>query len=179
MLFIIIFYCFFLAQVKKSASEVKDLLKLSNAGINLRVEDLNGTSCEFEERMQSSQLSDEQIKICKEVRQKSKNRKSASPQMEYLEKKFVAAVRYHDSLMAQERSIIREEMDLSKELNGEIDWYLKVQGFDPKEYALVMHEDDNGQDKVYIAPKMPNGKDPCMSIRKSLKPWWRCENCQQ
>ena len=153
------------------------MLQLSNAGINLRVEDLNGTDSEFEERMESSQLSYDKIKICKQVRQKSKNRKSASPQMEYLEEKFVAAVHYHDNLMTQERNIILEEMDLSGELNGEIDWYLKVQGFDPKEYALVMHKDDNGQDKVYIAPKKPNGEEPCMSIRKSLKPWYRCENC--
>ena len=62
---------------EKSASEVSDLLQLSNAGINLRVEDLNGTSQEFEERMESSQLSDEQIMICKQVRQRSKNRESA------------------------------------------------------------------------------------------------------
>ena len=155
------------------------MLQLSNAGINLRVEDLNGTSQEFEERMESSQLSDEQIMICKQVRQRSKNRETARcPKIEYLERKFILAVHYHYRLMQQQLNIILEEGKLSAEKNGEIDSYLKVQGFDPKEYALVMHKDDNGQDKVYIAPKQPNGEEPCMSIRKSLKPWWRCENCQ-
>ena len=96
-----------------------------------------------------------------------------------MEKKFIAAVQYHDDLLPQERNIILEEMDLSPELNGEIDCYLKMQGFDPKEYSVVKHEDDNGQDKVYIAPKKPNGEEPCMSIRRILKTWYRCENCQR
>ena len=156
------------------------MLQLSNAGINLRVEDLNGTIRELEERMQSLQLSHEQIKICRQVRQKGKNRESARRyklklinKKKYLEKKFVAAVHYHNSLMKLEADIIMEENALSHELNDEIDCYLKMQGFDPKEYAIVKYDD-----KLVITALGPNGKEPCQSIRQSMKPWGRCENCQ-
>ena len=156
------------------------MLQLSNAGINLRVEDVNGTLRKLEERMQSLQLSDEQIKICRQVRQKGKNREAARRyklklinQKKYLEKKFVAAVNYHNSLMKLEADIIMEENALSHELNDEIDCYLKMKGFDPKEYAIVRYDDN-----LVIAPLGPNGEEPCQSIRQSLKPWWRCENCQ-
>ena len=162
------------------------MLQLSKAGLNLRVEDVNGTLREFEERMQSLQLSDEQIKICRQVRQKGKNRESARRyklkrinKKKDLEKKYVAAVNYHNRLMKLEADIIMEEYALSHELNDEIDRYLKIKGFDPKEYAIVKQKDDNGQDKLVIAPLGPNGEEPCQSIRQSMKPWWRCENCQE
>lgn len=155
--------------------ETKDDQRLSLAGISFSVDEL--VSCDwatFDRRMKEHNT--EQIRICKDVRKRCRNRRAAAECRsrcrdlgKHLREKTAATEKRLFELKKQQADIIIEKEIVGFNIDAIVNKVLKELDYDPEHFTLVWRQ-DGGEWKHAVEHLEENGGEPETSVKRFFPP---------